>query len=249
MSKEIRSKTLAIFVVLAMVLSTMMVVRFSAPVEAANGGDVSTGIGIDDFEGGYNYTAGDYSYDFVNTSTTQLYYDNTVTIQFNKSVLNNFTAKYGSTYFYLYHPVYTWDSSTDKYNVTWRKWTNPPTNPQGKLSSEGKIENVHLNVSGLWFVCDQLSITKTNFTNASYMKVYNGTSWTNITGWFWVNSTKYYTVEVSPSTIHYDKNETVTITVKHGDETVGGVWCDIIKDNRSGLGGYYVVRHEYMDEG
>ncbi|MCD6467849.1 MAG: hypothetical protein J7L32_00850, partial [Thermoplasmata archaeon] len=217
MNENMRSKTLAMFVVLAMLLSTLAVIM---PAVAT--------IGIDEWEGD---TSADN--DFVNTSTSELYYGNTVTIQFNKTELNDF----GSSNYYLYYPVYKRVSGVTgyEYNVTWTKW--------GELTTAGKAENVDLNITGLWFVSDQFSIDKTNLTAMQVHNAVNG--WQDIVGWFWVNSTKYYTVTVSPSTIHYDKNESVTITVKHGDQEVGGAWCDIRYNGTNGT----LIRHELMDSG
>ncbi|KAA0007569.1 MAG: hypothetical protein FE035_01450, partial [Thermoplasmata archaeon] len=217
MNENMRSKTLAMFVVLAMLLSTLAVIM---PAVAT--------IGIDEWEGD---TSTDN--DFVNTSTSELYYGNTVTIQFNKTELNDF----GSSNYYLYYPVYKRVSGVTgyEYNVTWTKW--------GELTTAGKAENVDLNITGLWFVSDQFSIDKTNLTAMQVHNAVNG--WQDIVGWFWVNSTKYYTVTVSPSTIHYDKNESVTVTVKHGDQEVGGAWCDIRYNGTNGT----LIRHELMDSG
>ncbi|MCD6468033.1 MAG: right-handed parallel beta-helix repeat-containing protein, partial [Thermoplasmata archaeon] len=184
-------------------------------------------IGVTEWEGD---TSADN--DFVNTSTSELYYGNTVTIQFNKTELNDF----GSSNYYLYYPVYKGVSGVTgyEYNITWTKW--------GELTTEGKAENVNLNVSGLWFVSDQFSIDKTNLTAMQVHNAVNG--WQDIVGWFWVNSTKYYTVTVSPSTTYYDHNDTITVTVKHNGVPVSGAWCDIRKSDTGEL-----IRHELMDSG
>ena len=227
MKKEFGSKTLSIFVVVAMLISALAVTLLPTAAAAVPCKDkVWEGIG--------NSTG-----NFVNTSTSDLYYGNTVTIEFNGSVLNNVNGD-----IYLYHPGYTYGpiSGYYAYNVTWTPW--------GKIlynTGTGKwvASNVNLNYSGMWVVCNVSSgavptVEKANMSDMTFY--YSTAGWQNILGWFWVNSTKYYTVTVSPSKIHYDKNESVTITVKHGDQEVGGAWVDIRKNDD-------LIWHKHMTAG
>jgi len=235
MSRGIRSKTLALFVVLTMLMTAMTTLRYVTNVEFIGPAEATPG--IDKWQGNTTGAA-----PILNMSTEDLYYGNTVDLIFNGSILKDVSGD-----IWLYYPEYTYGKVGGyySYNVTWRAY--------GKImydSDTGKwiIEDVNLNHSGIWVICNVSSgaaedVLKANMTNSSNMQFYyQADDWKTIIGWFWVNSTQYYDVEVSPSTIHYDANETVTITVKHNDEEEGGVWCDIRK-------GDTLIRHEHLDTG
>ncbi|RLF26311.1 MAG: hypothetical protein DRN01_05020, partial [Thermoplasmata archaeon] len=175
MNENMRSKTLAMFVVLAMLLSTLAVIM---PAVAT--------IGIDEWEGD---TSADN--DFVNTSTSELYYGNTVTIEFNGSELNNVNGD-----IYLYYPEYTYGAVSGyyAYNITWKTWGKILYDPgTGKWTAS----NVELDYAGLWVVCNVTTgtdptVQKANMSDMAFYYTIDG--WQDIVGWFWVNSTKYYTV-------------------------------------------------------
>ena len=237
MSKEIRSKTLAIFVVLAMVLSTMMVfntLNFS-PVRKA-----SATIGVDEWQNNSDGGA------ILNMSTENVYYGNTVTLKFNGSAIsqNNF----------LYKPNYRtkYDNTVPGY-VYYVNWTRV-----GQISSSDNEPTLQVNLdrAGMWLVmpidapdAGAYSQTTLNMTNLTY---YNGSAWNDITGWFWVNSTSW-DITLSRDTVTYDANESIEITVKYsnGGTVTDEMWIDIwrLSDDADSFnnGSAYLVYHKEVN--
>ena len=77
-----------------------------------------------------------------------------------------------------------------------------------------------------------------------------------ITAWFWVNSSEDWTIEVSPDTIEYDANQSVTVTVKDssGALVTGNVWVDIwLLDDTDKIddvsGSNYIILHTLISTG
>jgi len=62
------------------------------------------------------------------------------------------------------------------------------------------------------------------------MKYYDPTSsaWEDIIGWFWVNSSAWSITITGGNSVYYDRNDSITITVKDGadDVTIDG-WIDV----------------------
>ncbi|HEC86268.1 MAG TPA: hypothetical protein ENI49_00100 [Thermoplasmatales archaeon] len=230
MSKEIRSKTLAIFVVLAMVLSTMMVfntLNFS-PVRKA-----SATIGVDEWQ---NSSSGA---KILNMSTENIYYGKTVTVKFNGSLITEDC--------YIYKPNY--NKTGGNYYGNWSLVSGSGLN----ASLAEPSVSLTLDRAGLWLVVpfDYNSVQKARYlsrVNMSNMSVYDPVDlrWEHIVGWFWVNSSSW-TIELSDNKINYDHNDSVTITVKDGDNKVNvACWIDIwvLNGSKSTL-----VKHYYDDDG
>ena len=90
MGREIRSKTLAMFVVLTMLMTAVTTIHYVLNVEMI--GSANATMGVDEWQ--ENKDGGD----ILNISTDELYYGNTVTLKFNGSVIHDIC--------YLYKPNY-----------------------------------------------------------------------------------------------------------------------------------------------
>jgi parallel beta-helix repeat protein len=208
------NKILVTLIILVILLSTMMVFKkFDVNIVKQTGAT----IGVDDWQ---NTSGG---YDILNITTEDLYYNNKVDLKFNGSLINGSTGDCR-----LYKPSYhtEYDSGSGLYEV-WVNWTRlggviSPT------EHEPTLTDVNLTVSGLWLVCgdNPPSLYQVNMSDMQIYDISDGT-WEKIVGWFWVNSSEW-TVELSKNSVYYDKNETLTITVKKGGSTVKSTgWIDI----------------------
>ena len=221
------NKIVATLVVLAMLFSTMMVlnkldVNF---VEKA-----SATIGVDDFQGSHSGA------DILNMTEINLVYDTTRALAFNGTLILDTC--------YLYKPDYKTEYKTD----AWKYWTNYTLVNVGQISgtqSEPTL-TVDLDVSGIWLVVENAGQSKLETVNMTTMRYYDpGTSaWEDIIGWFWVNSSAWSVTITGGNNVYYDRNDSITVTVKDGadDVTIGG-WIDIW--NVSGTA-HTLVYHKQM---
>ena len=221
------NKIVATIVVLIMLFSTMMVlnkldINF---VEKA-----SATMGVDDFQGSPSGA------DILNMTEPNLIYGTTRTLTFNGTLITESCQ--------IYYPTYhsEWDAGSSKYEV-WTNWTQYSGVSLGATATE-PTASVDLDYAGLWIVAASISpeFWKVNMSN---MSIYEESAWENVTGWFWVNSSSW-TVSLSKSTVYYDKNESLTITVKDaaGDPITDAAFVDIwnIAD-----GAYSLRYHKVLD--
>ncbi len=210
------NRIVAIMVVLALVLSTMIVlntfdIRIVEKAEAT--------IGVDDWQSSSTGAGAD----ILNMTTEDLYYNQKVDLEFNGSLINGSTGDCR-----LYKPSYhtEYDTGSGLYEV-WTNWTRVG----GVISSTDDVPTlteVNLTVAGLWLVCadNPPSLYEVNMSDLQIYDI-SQTTWEPIVGWFWVNSSEW-TVELSKNSVYYDKNESLTITVRKGGSTVTGTgWIDI----------------------
>ncbi|MBN2065508.1 MAG: hypothetical protein JW771_01690 [Candidatus Thermoplasmatota archaeon] len=247
-------KIVAMLVVLAMVFSTMIVLNKLdiGLVEQAEASTVPFVGGAYQGQHPFNATVGpDDAILDSDLETADLYYGNTLDLVFNETLLDLVSAD--GTDVYLYKPYYKYGEvgGFNAYWITWKRYAEIP-------NTDWTLDNVELNISGLWIVCNTTgagTVVRSNMTvndpsklgyaggNMSFYFAADG--WKNITGWFWVNSTDAFAdVEITPSTFYYDTNTSVTFDF--GDDFVmpdGGAWIDIRK-NESGSNGQ-MIRHIY----
>ncbi|RLF57902.1 MAG: hypothetical protein DRN25_05840, partial [Thermoplasmata archaeon] len=214
MGREIRSKTLAMFVVLTMLMTAVTTIHYVLNIEMI--GSANATMGVDEWQ--ENKDGGD----ILNISTDELYYGNTVTLKFNGSVIQDTC--------YLYKPNYkrAWNSGIGDY-VYYINWTRVAS--IDPTVDEPQITNLNLDRAGLWLVVEDNApyLDKFNMSNMSYYDV-SGSAWEDIIGWFWVNSTSW-TIDLSVDEVTYDANNSLTVTVKYSN---GGTvdkpfWIDVWK--------------------
>ena len=233
MKENIGSKTLAVFIVLTILLSTVAVLY------TMNIGTMQTAgatMGVDEWQ---NSSTGA---EILNMSTEDIYYGNTVTVKFNGSLINDTC--------YVYKPSYnkTWNDGVGDYvySVDWTKLSGSSLSP---THAEPQTE-IMFDRAGLWLVVEDNApyLDKFNMSNMSYYDVSEG-SWEDIVGWFWVNATDW-TIELSDRTVKYGHNDSVTITVKQGGNPISRpCWIDIWLLNESSSELVYHKELEAADEG
>jgi len=210
-------KILAAILAIAMVMSVYVALEQVTDIESPFGKTASAVVlGVDNWQGashsGYN--------DILNQTTTALYYGQTQTLTFNGGAI--------SADCYIYKPSYQteYDSGSGQYEV----WTNY-TKLSGAISS-GDAEptkSVAFDRAGMWLIVADDAPTL-HMINMSTRYIYDASQgyWEPILGWFWVNSSSW-SISLSKNSVYYDKNESLTITVKDGDgvpvTTTG--WIDI----------------------
>ncbi len=209
-------KLLTTLVVITLIASTMIILNKIADFKLAEGA------GATQVTPGYNYWLGNYSdtgdgvVSIINKTegsktdvTSRLYYDNTVDIEFNGTIVTETS--------YLYYPNYNYayDQTSGNYElyVNWSLYSSTGITP-----TDLTLENVGLSRSGLWLVIadDAPTLYKVNMNNLSICDPPAGTTWENIVGWFWVNASTDWSVSLSKTNFYFDKNESLTITVKDG---------------------------------
>jgi len=229
-------KIMATLVVLAMVFSTIVVLNKVTDIKIVEEASATT-LGIDLWE-----WDGSADNQFLNTSLDNIYYDNTLDIYFNGSQLTSGTS------YYLYYPIYSWSAGT--FNTTWRRYQGTAWINIEESGDNFIARDVNLHTVGPWFISDQLvyggsDSRQFDIVNMANRSVYNSGNWHSISGMFWVNATVRYTgMSISPSSVYYDKNESVTITIT-GVDTNEVVWVDFRKDDTSGPNDDYVVKRFY----
>jgi hypothetical protein len=203
MEGQMKNRLLAILVVVALLLSTLIVINttMAETYEAMQTYNKVPGVNM--WAGCSNKTVGNgapVNTSVLNTSTENLYYDNTLNINVNGSLG-------WSTTYYLWFPVYK-GGLGETYNLTWRKW-KPTEGPAPTIdSADFTLENVHLNHSGLWIIDNDANHDASTIANMN----------DTIPAWFWVNSSDILAITVSDSSIDYGIKKTITVTVKKAGE-------------------------------
>jgi hypothetical protein len=200
------NKILATLVVLAMVLSTMVVLN-ELDVKIVENAEATRGVD----EWGYP----------TNTTTKNLVYHPTNQVD----IVINTTGLTASTKYYLYYPVYgaVWSAGAYTYNLSWQNYgtTNietDPVDPDGKTET---LSDVVLNESGLWVLA---SAGKTP-------KGHNAENFTNtIDKWFWVNTSEDYSLSITPDEVYYGNNETINLLVEEGTDKVANAYVDVRRE-------------------
>lgn len=184
------SKILATLIVLAMLLSTIVVLNTIIEVKAY---PPATTPGVDDF----------------GNATTDLYYDP----DNGKSITINTTGMKANKDYYLYKPIYNcsgtalaakfdWDDSPVQTTSGPLATFKTDADPTNKFKSLG---SVILDKAGMWILDDDAS--------------WSGNDITTFGSFFWVNTSTKYTI-TSISDFYYGSNTTKTFTVKEGANAV-----------------------------
>jgi hypothetical protein len=224
------SKILAMLVVLAMLTSTIILF---VNVKNEKGIAKAATMGVDDFQGSpsganiLNMTEDEL--ELVKSSGSY------VELKFNGTLINANN--------WVYKPIYT--GSTDSPYTVWVNWTKLSDSLDYDVTTPTKT--VLLDTAGLWLVVPDVPTTGSMLykVNMSSMKVYDGTSWVGITGWFWVNSSSW-TVTLSEDIIYYDRNDSLTITVKDASGNALTAQNGFIDIWNIADGVYSLVWHKYM---
>lgn len=204
------NKILTTLVVLAMVLSTM-VVLYKLDVKIGAEAAFAT-MGITNW--GYP----------ENVTTANLVYDpdNAVNINVNTTGLTTNSKQY------LYYPNY--DRSGSTYNMSWKPYRSTGGVHQSiTVASPGTDETlsgIYLNRSGLWaFNGTEESGVINGSTAADFLLSSNCS--------FWVNTSTTYTMTVTPDEVYYGDNATITINVRNADGDLTYCWVDV-RQERNG---------------
>ncbi|RKX51582.1 MAG: hypothetical protein DRP25_03955, partial [Thermotoga sp.] len=235
MSRNVRSKTLAIFVTTILVVSATVFitpVKTSAKYEDIQGYDKIPGVNVWQ---GANWTVANMpNATVLKTSTKELYYGNQVVIEVNSSL------NWGSDTYFLYYPVYTGKWPDGNYNLTWKKY-EPAGYPAPSIGGDdnqfgdGGEAPVILNVSGLWLIDNDDVHDCSNFSRMNE----------TVPAWFWVNASTEYTVTVSDTSFPYDSTGELTIDVDHGTDEQPAVMIDIRADNGTSI----FVKNQFASTG
>ena len=168
-------------------------------------------------------------------SIDELTYDNDTYVDVE---INTSTLDAGTTY-YVMHPIYL---SEIGYNLTWNKVMaggSPvvlEVTENESDSTEMISSGILLDVCGIWILA--------NSTMYDEGFVPNGSNFDMLGGFFWVNSTQEYEIELSINTIKYGQDVEVIITVTDSSESAVGCWIDVIRE----LDGAKIF-HRYENDG
>jgi len=227
------SKILAMLVVLAMLLSTMVILN-KIGINVVEKVDAATVIGVDFFQ--KSKTPGTNILNNSDDELQDIQVGNTVTLELNGALI---TSEH-----YLYYPTYTSDIN----GYVYANWTRI----SGSVTNAGLEKSVTFAYPGLYLVvpatADVSGDAKLFQLNMSAMSVKTLTGTAQITGWFWVNSSSW-TVTLSEDTVYYDKNDTLIITVEDaaGDPVTSAGFIDIWHIQATGAGDKYTLcQHKPM---
>lgn len=201
------NKIMATLIVLLMLLSTMVAlnvlnVKF---VEKASA-DMTAGVN-----------------DWGNGTRNYVYHPtNTVSVNVNTS---NLTAN--QTYYIMY-PKYLYTGG--EYKLNWAKaeaggapvTVNETWVSKTPASTQDISSPIVLNRTGMWFIARKSLVdagTDPSYTNLS-----------TLGGFFWVNTSRNYTIDINSGgeTVTFGQNETITITVTSGGSSVA-CWIDVFR--------------------
>jgi len=245
-------KTLTTIVALAMIISAFVVVYKVTDfrlVDEASATEFSDVPGVTSWEGNYSYP-GLGILNMTEAQMANIKVGNTVTMYFNGSLIDEDT--------YVYYPTYhsVWDADTSEYEV-YCNWTQLDVNA---LSSSGTTPQKSIDFAtnahaGMWILAGgsaggsllwrmNMSDRKVNFPTTSATEE-------PIKGWFWVNSSSAYSVELSKTSVGFKHNETLTVTVKdsNSDPVSQNLFIDVwnvydIGDDGTGI--YRLAYHKYL---
>ncbi|MBU0847574.1 hypothetical protein KKH23_10350, partial [Patescibacteria group bacterium] len=171
-------------------------------------------LGVDYFEG-----TEEGAVDVIITDTQNLKYGVTMDIVVDTSQL---TSTAPGNIYYLYRPYYVRTGTGGSYEYE-LQWKAVMTGGGEQVSIDGSktsdtMQSISLDYAGMWILDND-----NNPSDAS-----NGSD--DDFAYFWVSNSNPYTIEYTPSSIYYGKNETVQIIVKEEGETVEA-WIDVIRES------------------
>jgi hypothetical protein len=179
------NKIIATLVVLAMVLSTLVVLN-QLNINLVNEASAAPGVNA------WGYP--------TNTTTKGLTYGT------SEVFININTTGLQIRNYYLYYPVYR-----NPYNLTWKPYKVGSVQKSIHVSTIGAgpvaLEGIVLNRSGIWV----LNTTE----NTAVIKGNSAPNWASTANkWFWVNTSNIITMTIEPSSkeVLYGNNETITVT-------------------------------------
>jgi len=240
-------KLLSIFVIFMLII-TSFVVFYVEPVSADSLTVNQRAIpGFNAWDG--NNLTQQSSCSIINNTgkTSSFYYGNTADIEFNGTIVGTDTC-------YLYCPQYntTFDTGSGNYEVftNWSKYSDTAIS-----AADLTLENVYLNISGLWLLIadDATTLWHVNMSNMSICDPPSSDNWEKIVGWFWVNSSFPWSMNLSRSVVLYDNNDSMNITFydSNWDPISSSCFVDVWKvDNQApGIGDYNLSYHKELTAG
>ena len=205
------NKILATLVVLAMVLSTM-VVLYKLDIKVVEEAEATKGV----TEWGYP----------TNVTTKNLVYNPNTALDIDV----NTTGLTSGARYYLYYPYYSRSGST--YDLTWYPYkSSGGAHKNIYVTSPGTdetLEGIYLNRSGLW------ALNMTEFSGIINCADSANFS-TTVHKWFWVNTSTTYTIAVSPDEVYYGNNETININVRNANGDLAYCWVDARQESDSSV--------------
>ncbi len=195
----------------------------------------------------YTYILGTPGYNMWqggNKSVTDEYDDNTILdtetadLEYNPDTyvdieVNDNLNWDGSKTYYLYKPEYngTSDFATSKYAI---RWARVESNSEGAFAkvdptSDYSFEGVLLDRAGLWII--NASTENYIYPDLSTFEKRNST----IAGWFWVNTSSTYDLDVSDTTFPYNSTGEIDLTVTDDDGAVAALVDVRRNDNGSSI--------------
>ena len=201
------NKIIAVLVVLAMVLSTLMVLNTVFDIKFVEKASAVPGVTT------YGYP--------TNVTTYGLVYDPDTTVDIDI----NTTGLTASTNYYLYYPVYNLTGST--YNLTWKPYKVGGVQKKitvGTPGTDKTLEDITLDKSGLWILNKTELLATINCHNASTFSE-------TVAKWFWVNTSPDYTLEITyTGDLNYGENKSIKLTATSGTSSAPA-WFDIRRDS------------------
>lgn len=194
---------MAMLVVLTLVLSAVVILKVGFDIELVKPAEAIKGVS----EFGYP----------TNTTTQGLTYDPDTAVD----IPINTTGLTASTTYYLYYPNYYSSGST--YNLTWKRYSTGAAITVSSPGVDETLEDIYLNRTGMWVV------SSVSYSTYSWDSI-NGSSWSNIDKWFWVNTSSTDSITVSPGEVYYGDNTTLTVNIKNSAGDLSSSWIDMRKN-------------------
>jgi hypothetical protein len=242
-------KTLTTIVALAMIISAFVVVYKVTDfklVDGASATEFSDVPGVNTWEG--NISLGGGILNMTEGQKSNIKVGNDVTLYFNGTLIDEST--------YVYYPVYraVEDSTNGTYEVycNWTRYSGTPLSASAVTPSM-QIKFTDSPYAGMWILVGG-SASKLWLMNMSDRKVNFPITSSNeypIKGWFWVNSSSAYSVQLSKTSVGFKHNETLTVTVKdsNSDPVSQDLFIDVwnvynIGDDGTGI--HRLAYHKYL---
>lgn len=200
------NKIIATLVVLAMVLSTLVVLDQLKIINM----ELSAGAtpGVDDWGLRTQVWTADLTYDP----------DNAVDIIVDTTGLQ-------ARSYYLYFPDYDLTSTT--YNLTWRPYLTEGVQEKITVVTPGTnvtLQDIILNCSGVWV----LNTTQVG----GVISAHTADLWNDSANrWFWVNTTTTDSLAVSPDEVYFGDNTTITLTATTASGSSAATWFNVRRDD------------------